>query len=390
MRGIVGAVLAAAVMAAGAAHAVVIEVGSATGHPGGQVTIPVTLASEGGAVLATQNQIAFTRQAFIPAGADGAPDCTANPAIDKGATGFRFLPLGCDPAADCLSIRVFVLSFSNLEPIDDGAVLYSCTVQIAAGAPFGDYPLTVDELGASAAMGVLLPVTGTSGVVTAAEAPHPVAEVRIGSATGMPGAIVPVELRLAVLDEAAALAGVQADFTFEPATPVAARNNGTPDCVLGAAISQGVESFAFQPQGCTPGVDCSGVRAIVLSLSDDEPIPDGALLYTCNIAIGAAAAAGAYPLVAGPMLGSDLAAGPLLVLGIDGAVIVAEPPAPPCPGDCDGSGAVSINELLLGVNILLGNTPVEACTAVDGDASGTVTVSELIQAVNVALGACPA
>jgi len=61
----------------------------------------------------------------------------------------------------------------------------------------------------------------------------------------------------------------------------------------------------------------------------------------------------------------------------------------PCPGDCDGGGAVSVDELIRGVNIALGNTPVGDCPAMDDDGSGDVTVAELIRAVNAALGGCP-
>ena len=68
-------------------------------------------------------------------------------------------------------------------------------------------------------------------------------------------------------------------------------------------------------------------------------------------------------------------------------------PCPPsevtCTGDCDESGAVAINELISGVNITLGNRPLEICMAFDNDQSGTVTISELIQAVNNVLDGCP-
>jgi YVTN family beta-propeller protein len=68
-------------------------------------------------------------------------------------------------------------------------------------------------------------------------------------------------------------------------------------------------------------------------------------------------------------------------------------PCPPsavtCTGDCDDNGTVNINELISGVNITLGNRPLEICMAFDNDQSGTVTISELIQAVNNVLDGCP-
>ncbi len=62
--------------------------------------------------------------------------------------------------------------------------------------------------------------------------------------------------------------------------------------------------------------------------------------------------------------------------------------APACAGDCNGDGAVAVNELVIGVNIALGNSAADACPAIDANADGAVTINELIGAVNNALGAC--
>jgi hypothetical protein len=62
---------------------------------------------------------------------------------------------------------------------------------------------------------------------------------------------------------------------------------------------------------------------------------------------------------------------------------------PTCPGDCNGDGQVTVNELIVGVNISLGSAPISECPAFDTSGDGTVTVSELIQAVNAALAGCP-
>jgi hypothetical protein len=59
-----------------------------------------------------------------------------------------------------------------------------------------------------------------------------------------------------------------------------------------------------------------------------------------------------------------------------------------CVGDCNGDGAVAINELVRGVNIALGNADPSTCSAVDRDGNGAVAINELIAAVNSALGGC--
>lgn len=59
-----------------------------------------------------------------------------------------------------------------------------------------------------------------------------------------------------------------------------------------------------------------------------------------------------------------------------------------CQGDCDGSGDVSVDELIRGVNIALGNDPANWCLAFDADLSHSVTMGELISAVDAALRGC--
>jgi hypothetical protein len=64
------------------------------------------------------------------------------------------------------------------------------------------------------------------------------------------------------------------------------------------------------------------------------------------------------------------------------------PAAAQCAGDCNGDGMVAINELIIGVNIALGSSPVSACASFDTNGDGMVAINELIAAVNNALGGC--
>jgi hypothetical protein len=63
--------------------------------------------------------------------------------------------------------------------------------------------------------------------------------------------------------------------------------------------------------------------------------------------------------------------------------------APGCPGDCSGDGQVSINELIVSVNIALGSAAPSVCPSVDRNGDGAVAVNELVAAVNASLGGCP-
>jgi len=60
-----------------------------------------------------------------------------------------------------------------------------------------------------------------------------------------------------------------------------------------------------------------------------------------------------------------------------------------CAGDCAGDGTVVVNELILGVNIALGNATAGQCSAFDTSGDDQVTVGELVAAVANALNGCP-
>lgn len=62
---------------------------------------------------------------------------------------------------------------------------------------------------------------------------------------------------------------------------------------------------------------------------------------------------------------------------------------PACLGDCDGSGAVTVDEIITMVNIALGQGSVDSCPAGDSDGSGTITVDEIVSGTNNALTGCP-
>ncbi|MBI3783286.1 MAG: hypothetical protein HY270_07780 [Deltaproteobacteria bacterium] len=72
------------------------------------------------------------------------------------------------------------------------------------------------------------------------------------------------------------------------------------------------------------------------------------------------------------------------------ALSVASSASAQCTGDCNGSGDVTVDELVVGVNIALGNAMLDACPAFDSNHDDSVTIDELISAVKFALNECPA
>jgi hypothetical protein len=63
-------------------------------------------------------------------------------------------------------------------------------------------------------------------------------------------------------------------------------------------------------------------------------------------------------------------------------------PSQQCHGDCDGDGQVSIDELIVAVEVALGLRPLDDCNSLDADASGTVEIDELVAAVSAAVNGC--
>jgi hypothetical protein len=59
-----------------------------------------------------------------------------------------------------------------------------------------------------------------------------------------------------------------------------------------------------------------------------------------------------------------------------------------CPGDCNGDGEVTVDEIIEGVGIALGNIFPSICPALDLNGDGSVTVDELVEAVTRALNGC--
>ena len=73
----------------------------------------------------------------------------------------------------------------------------------------------------------------------------------------------------------------------------------------------------------------------------------------------------------------------------DDGTLTVEAGGPPCPGDCDSTKKVEVNELIAGINIALGKASVGVCDAADINEDDEVTIDELVAAVGSAINGCP-
>lgn len=315
-----------------AAQTVSIQVGVVSGTAGTQVAVDATLHTNGEAVAGTQNDIFFDPTTPIASTINGRPDCSNNPAIDKAATSFAFLPNGCSVGFDCTGIRTFVSAFDNFDPIPDGSVLYTCRVDISPFADEGSHPLSVSLASAStpggrpiSAFGIDGAVISTGGEIPPTPTPTPEDDTTIvvGDAAGIAGQITTLSVGLTTNAE---IAGVQNDMTFDPTTPIVFSS-----CAVNPDIDKEQTFFGFRPFDCVPGVNCSGVRALVLSFSNVDPIPDGSIMYSCDVFILPSADPGDYPLVCSNEGVSDPNGNALDVECTDGTVSVLTDGPPVAP-----------------------------------------------------------
>ncbi len=142
----------------------------------------------------------------------------------------------------------------------------------------------------------------------------------LGSATGAPGQDVTL---VATLQSAGThVAGTQNDLTVDTAN-ASLGAGGKPSCRVNAAIGKNGSAFSLRPNGCQ-GAACTTVRALVLSMDNTDPIPDGATLYTCTVHISPSAAPGQYPIgIGGVILSTPAGQKVPNAAGRDGAVIVS-------------------------------------------------------------------
>ena len=59
-----------------------------------------------------------------------------------------------------------------------------------------------------------------------------------------------------------------------------------------------------------------------------------------------------------------------------------------CSGDCNSNGVVSMDELLLGVELALGSPSAGTCPALNLDGDPQVSIEELVRAVRAENGGC--
>jgi hypothetical protein len=320
------------------AQSAVIDIGAATGRPGQAVDVTVSLAASNGAMIAaTINDLTFYKRVMsLDPG-----DCRINP-----ATGKSLSAVVLQETNSARTLRLFVQSIFSPPPVPPGP-LYTCTFHIKPTALPGRYPLIIRTAQGFGPTGVEIQrVTGAGGaiVVTIVLVPSPSATpsptpTPSPSATPTPADPCPPDL---TLEPSAGPPGSQVTFSGR--------------CTLLRSGRSGGVYF--------DGTQVGNVTAdTVGNYNGMLTIPSDATLGTHLIRI---------------VSPRQIAVGSFEV----------STPSGVCPGDCNGDGTVSIEELLQVVNIAFGDASPSSCPFVDANGDGTTTISELLNAVQSALQGC--
>jgi hypothetical protein len=147
------------------------------------------------------------------------------------------------------------------------------------------------------------------------------AVVEYGETTIAAGAIG--QITVALRSEGAEIAGVQNDIGLPPFIRIVGDGNSIA-CRVNPAI--GKEATAYRLLWRSPGSE--RLRAIVISLQNVAPIPDG-VLYACDVEVAADTPPGRYALAASNVQASDPNGRAIHPLAISGAVYVASHGSPP-------------------------------------------------------------
>jgi len=207
------------------------------------------------------------------------------------------------------------------------------------------------------------------------------AEIIVGSAVAGPDrtATIAVSLRDGT---GQGVVGMQNDIILPLGVRAALRANGRPDCMRNPDFNVVPASFTLRPVGCTPSIDCGSLRGILFAADSTEPFPNG-LLYQCRMLVLDNACPGTHRLACAEPSAVHPTGLRLPASCVDGELLV-----PTGPGDCDVDGHVTIDEVLSGVAIALGESSLANCETLDVTGDGAVTIEELVIARNLALH-CP-
>jgi hypothetical protein len=203
--------------------------------------------------------------------------------------------------------------------------------------------------------------------------------VSVDTVQGRPGSTISFGVRFSGAGSGAN--AVATDLAVEqPSGLIGAGNR--PACTRNVQINKEATGFAFRPPGCDPAVNCTQVRAGVISLVQENnatPLPDGEV-FRCSFTIpqnapiggafnvNVAGASAVFPSGTEQNVTGASQGGQIRVVDV------------PCIGDQNGNNEVASDEATRAV-LAFANLDVNQNPAADSDRNGEVDSAEATRVV---------
>ncbi len=221
-----------------------------------------------------------------------------------------------------------ILAASPQEIVAQGAsdvLLFSCPIRIDDAVMTSSIPLRIVSSRATDSNGATVPVAVSATPIDLYPGPSR-AYLETSSPSFEQDDDGVIDVRL--LGEGEPIAGVETELYLPPGIRIPARDGGRPDCSV--PDDHGKEAdFYFGPSGCRQGGYCNKIKAMIVGLSDGEPIEYGSRLFSCRVEALPDAYPGRYPVEIVVPTANSAEGKPIPLAARDGSVVVVDPDAAP-------------------------------------------------------------
>lgn len=142
-------------------------------------------------------------------------------------------------------------------------------------------------------------------------------DIELSTGSGVAGDSI--EVGISLHTKAHDVGGIQIDIQADPPLAIGITEAGRPDCWRNTDLNKDYTVYAFPARA---DGQWNYMRALVLSLTNVDAIPDGALLFTCRVHIDADAEPGDYQLLASRLLGGTPQGEEIAAVSSGGLVLV--------------------------------------------------------------------
>lgn len=364
-----------------------VVVGSASGLVGEAVSVAVTLNTKGNEVSGAAVFILYSAVDF----GDPLPSCTAGPTIEGIGKSFT---TDNSTISGQLSFNVFG---APTTPIPDATVLANCSFTIAAGAAGGtlvnDEPQTADTTPAdyvstSATNGMIMVLGDPTSTATRTSTPPSTATQTPSATPTDTPTTTPTATRTPTPAPTATPSGSPTP-TMTPTDTPSPTGTATRSATVSPSVNAAPTSTASAtatPTSTPTGTGTPTQTASATTSPTSTPTGIATDTQTPALTPGYTATANGTSTPTGTETQTAAASETVSALPTRSSTAAeTRSPTPVCVGDCDRDGTVRIDELVKGLNIVIGVLPLASCPGFLGDG---LAIDDLLVAVGNSLNGC--